>query len=50
MGRVNSVGTWIQVISLLCIIIGVPAACMNTPKFVSNQEAWGKPLLLALMI
>ncbi|KAH9895491.1 amino acid transporter [Xylariomycetidae sp. FL2044] len=37
----NSVGTVINILCLLITIIIIPAAAMTTPKFNSNDVAWG---------
>lgn len=37
----NSVGTIINMICLVVVIITIPAACMVDPKFRSNEFAWG---------
>ncbi|KAH8674203.1 amino acid permease [Xylariales sp. PMI_506] len=39
--KFNSVGTTINIICLAIVIIIIPTASMNTPKFQSNEFAWG---------
>jgi amino acid transporter len=39
--RFNSIGTMINIACLLIVIIIIPAAAINDPKFQSNEFAWG---------
>ncbi|KZV85289.1 amino acid permease [Exidia glandulosa HHB12029] len=41
LARINSAMTWFQSISYLVIVIGLPAAVVNRPRFRPTHEVWG---------
>lgn len=39
-GRINVVGTWINLVALVIFVIWLPAGAINNPKFQSNETVW----------
>ncbi|KAK4546902.1 hypothetical protein LTR36_001634 [Oleoguttula mirabilis] len=39
-GRINIVGTWINLIALVIFVIWLPVGAINKPKFQSNETVW----------